>query len=81
MSDNTPNTFTRFAAWLPLACLALSAAAFGLGAPARMARGLHRSSIPSNFSAENAMRDEPVMFPMPAASRLERLNRAVFLRR
>ena len=81
MSDNAPKTFTGFAAWLPFACLALSAAAFGLGAPARIARGVHRSPVAANYSAENAVRDEPVLFPMPAPARLQRLNAPIFLRR
>ena len=81
MSDNSPKTFSGFAAWIPLAALALTAVAFGLNAPAKLARGLHRSSILSSLQAENVMRDEPVMFPMPAAARLQRLNAAVYLRR
>jgi hypothetical protein len=65
MNDNTPAACSGFAAWLPVACLALSAAAFGMGAPARIARGVHRGSTQA-FSAESAMRYEPVIFPMPA---------------
>ena len=81
MTDNTPKTFSGFAAWLPLATLALTAAAFGLNAPARIARGIHRTSALAGLQAENVMRDEPVMFPMPASSRPPRSNAAVFLRR
>lgn len=83
MSENTSKTAHPLSAWLPVASLALSAAAFGLGAPARIARGIHRATaVPSRFQAENAMRDEHVMFPMPAsASRLRRLDAPIFLRR
>jgi hypothetical protein len=81
MSDNAPKTSSGFAAWIPLATLALTAAAFGLNAPAKIARGLHRSSMLASLQEENVMRDEPLMFPMPAAARLPRLNAAVYLRR
>jgi hypothetical protein len=72
MSDNMPKTHSRFFAWLPVASLALSAAAFGLGAPARLARTARSSSpLSASLSAEveSVMRYEPVMFPMPASAR------------
>ena len=79
MSDKTTKTFStsqapsalpaaallRLSVWLPFALLALSAAAFGFGAPAAIARNVHRSPSSLGFQAESAMRDEPVMFPMP----------------
>jgi hypothetical protein len=83
MSDNTRKTLSGISAWLPVASLALSAAAVGLGAPARIARGVHRATaIPARFQGESAMRDEHVMFPMPAAAgRLQRADAPIFLRR
>ena len=82
MSENTPKTMTGFTAWLPVASLALSAAAFGLGAPAKIARSFHRAAgVPARFQNESAMRDEHVMFPMPALARPQRLDAPIFLRR
>ena len=82
MSENTRKTLHGLSAWLPVACLALSAAAFGLGAPAKIARRVHRAAgVPARFQNESAMRDEHVMFPMPASSRLQRLDAPIFLRR
>ncbi|MFI5349879.1 MAG: hypothetical protein ACHQ2Z_10065 [Elusimicrobiota bacterium] len=83
MSDNTRKTMTGISAWLPVASLALSAAAFSMGAPAKIARRIHRGvGIPQRFQNESAMRDEHVMFPMPASSeRIQRLNVPIFLRR
>ena len=74
----TPDALIRFSAWLPLACLALTAVAFGLDAPARLA---HRSLALASLRADNVMRDEPVMFPMPSLSRAQRLPSSGFLRR
>lgn len=62
-SRPTPPSFL-----LPLSALALSLAAFGAGAPAKLARTVARTSaIPAAFEAEleNSFRAEPVMFPMP----------------
>jgi hypothetical protein len=71
MSDNTPKTSSRISAWLPVATLALSAAAFGLGAPARVARAVRRGTpVSALFAADSAMRDESAIFPMPSALRL-----------
>jgi len=66
MNDTTPTMTSKFFAWLPLASLAISAAAFSLGAPAALARCI-RPSVPLNFAAEleNAVHEEPVLFPMP----------------
>ena len=77
MTDNSPKTFTAFSAWLPVACLALSAAAFSLDAPARLARAVHRSSASPRLSDEIVMRDEHVLFPMPVIVR----SRASYLPR
>jgi hypothetical protein len=81
MNDTTPKT-SAFATWLPLVSLAFSAAAFSLGAPARLARSI-RPTIPASFEAglENALRDEPSLFPMPVQARLPRTNAPIFLRR
>lgn len=69
MNENT-TPLSRFSAWLPVASLALSAAAFALGAPARLARAVHRR--PSPDARYETMRGEPDLFPMPvAASRNE----------
>ena len=89
MRDNTAANLFGISAWLPVASLALTAAAFGLGAPARIARSVHRASaISASLQAENSMRDEHVMFPMRAsasapesASRFRRLDAPIFLRR
>jgi hypothetical protein len=82
MNDTTPAISSRFFAWLPLASLALSAAAFSLGAPAALARCI-RPSVPLNFAAEleTAVREEPVLFPMPALARLPRLAPPLLARR
>jgi hypothetical protein len=75
MNETIPTASSKFFAWLPLASLALSAAAFSMGAPAALARCI-RPSVPLNFAAglENAVREEPVLFPMPALARLPRLT-------
>lgn len=83
MNDTTPTMTSKFFAWLPLASLAISAAAFSLGAPAALARCIH-PSVPLNFAAEleNAVREEPVLFPMPMAiARLPLLNAPLIARR
>jgi hypothetical protein len=82
MNDTTPKNVSSFSAWLPLTSLALSAAAFSLGAPAALARCI-RPSVPLNFVSqlESSVREEPVMFPMQAPVRLARVNAPVFLRR
>jgi hypothetical protein len=82
MNDTTPKAPSLFSTWLALASLALSAAAFSLGAPAALARCI-RPSIPLNFTAglENAVLEEPAIFPMPALTRLPRVDGPLFLRR
>ena len=84
MNDTTPKSVSSISAWLPLASLALSAAAFSLGAPAALARCI-RPSVPLNFAAqlENAVREEPVMFPMPlpVIARLPLLRASLVARR
>jgi hypothetical protein len=78
MSNNAPQPLSRISAWFPVACLALSATAYGLRAPARLAHSLHRFAA---VSSDGVMRDEHVMFPMPATSRPHLLDRPIFLRR
>jgi hypothetical protein len=68
MNENAA-PLSRFSAWLPVASLALSAAAFALGAPARLARVLHRRPA-AGVQAEKTMRDEPDLFPMPSQAAL-----------
>ena len=83
MSENTRKTLSGISAWLSVACLALSAAAFGLGTPAKIARRVHRAAgVPARFQNESAMRDDHVMFPVPVSEeRLQRVDSPIFLRR
>ena len=63
MSDITNKH--RLTAWLPLASLAITTAAYGLGVPTRLARAVHRApSISTRPSAEPEMRDESALFPL-----------------
>jgi hypothetical protein len=66
MNDTTPTMTSKLYAFLPLASLAVSAAMFSMGAPAALARCI-RPSVPLNFAAEleGAVREEPVLFPVP----------------
>lgn len=65
LTTPAPARASRFAVWLPYASLALSLAAFNAGLPVKVARDLrtHRQA-----RAESVVRDEPVLFPMPAAA-------------
>ncbi|HXT00267.1 MAG TPA: hypothetical protein VN915_06305 [Elusimicrobiota bacterium] len=83
MNDMTPTMTSKIFAWLPLASLAISAAMFSLGAPAALARCI-RPSVSLNFAAqlENAVREEPVLFPMPMpVARLPLLSAPLVARR
>lgn len=50
MNETAPQAPSLFSTWLPLASLALAAAAFSLAAPSALARCI-RPSIPRSFAA------------------------------
>jgi hypothetical protein len=66
MSDNLPAPITRskFSLWLPYVSLALTAAAFGLGAPARLARlNLRPAALLAGLEFDASIRYEPFVSP------------------
>jgi hypothetical protein len=54
------DTLSRLRFWLPYASLLITVAAFGAGAPAKLAH--RQAALP--MLAENDFRNEPMMFPM-----------------
>ena len=71
---SAPAEAPRLAALLPYATLALSLAAFNVGLPAKLAHGLRAQR---HAEAENIVRDEPAVFPMPSAALPEGFRRGI----
>lgn len=64
MSDKrtAPITNSNASAWLPCVSLALTVAAYGLGAPARLARlNLRAAAIPEGLALDPSIRYEPAL--------------------
>jgi len=80
MSDNTPAPVKTSISslWLPLASLALTVAAFGLNAPARIARlDIGRAAQAAVLEFDASIRYEPVVFATPAGDRLVAAHRVL----
>jgi hypothetical protein len=70
MSDNLPAPImsSKASAWLPCVSLALTVAAFGLGAPARLARlNLRPSAHAAGLEFDSTIHYEPVIATERAA--------------
>lgn len=73
MSENQPAPLTRSKAslWLPCVSLALTVAAFGLGAPARLARfNLRPAALLAGLEFDASIRYEPAVSADPADARM-----------
>lgn len=80
MSDNTPRpvTTSKPSLWLPLVSLALTVAAFGLRAPAKIARlDISRAARVAVLEFDASIRYEPVVFAGPSGDRLVSAHRVL----
>jgi hypothetical protein len=73
-----PAKSSNISLWLPYASLALTLAAFGLGAPARVARlHLRPAALIAGLELDASIRYEPVVFSNPSGVRLVAAHRVL----